>query len=196
MQAPKRCRVSSRETENIFSQSPISKDSCSDNSSHDQEIDYDELSEEELLDLQVQSWKLFSHIHYSNSLPKLDARTQVHLQQILQPVAGGLGTNCGIGLKCLTESVKGKCMVISELAGIAISKKDEKKFVSEGHFFVGPWGYVWGSSTMRANCINIGQDLLAFLHLHNFMVINFFIQYCVLNTGNCQKNNANIKFSE
>ena len=48
MQSPKRCRVSSRETEEICSQSPISKDSCSDNSSHDQEIDYDELSEEEL----------------------------------------------------------------------------------------------------------------------------------------------------
>lgn len=63
MQSPKRCRVSSRETEEICSQSPISKDSCSDNSSHEQEIDYDELSEEELHGLHVQSWKLFSHVH-------------------------------------------------------------------------------------------------------------------------------------
>ena len=127
--------------------------------SDEQEIDYDNLNEDELNALYVQSWKVFSHVYSSHSLKTLDARTKVYVRQVKQPVAGGLGKHCGIGLKCLSECEQGKCVVISKLPGDEIPLHLQKKFVSEGHFFVGNWGYYWGTSSMRANCVNIQQDL-------------------------------------
>lgn len=107
----------------------------------------------------IGQWSIHQHSHANNAAKKIDAVTSCEFMVGKDDATKGIGEYINGMISESDRHESGSLIMVSEAPGLEIAPDLVKLFLLRGHYMLQGYGYPHGTNTMRANVVNLDQNL-------------------------------------